>query len=119
MKEQQIWTEEIKSQNTLFSINLKEVWHYRDLLLMLVKRDYVTFYKQTILGPIWFFVQPILTTVIYVILFGQVAKLSTDGLPQMAFYLSGVTIWSYFSDVLNKTAIVFQTNASIFGKVLI
>ena len=117
MKEQQIWTEEIKSQNTLFSVNLKEVWHYRDLLLMLVKRDYVTFYKQTILGPIWFFVQPILTTLIYVILFGQVAKLSTDGLPQMAFYLSGVTIWSYFSDVLNKTAIVFQTNASIFGKV--
>ena len=117
MNKQQIWTEEIKSQNTLFSINFKEVWHYRDLLLMLVKRDYVTFYKQTILGPIWFFVQPILTTVIYVILFGQVAKLSTDGLPQMAFYLSGVTIWSYFSDVLNKTAIVFQTNASIFGKV--
>ena len=117
MKEQQVWTEEIKSQNTLFSINLREVWHYRDLLLMLVKRDYVTFYKQTILGPIWFFVQPILTTLIYVILFGQVAKLSTDGLPQMAFYLSGVTIWSYFSDVLNKTAIVFQTNASIFGKV--
>jgi len=117
MSNQQTWTEEIKSQNTLFSINFKEVWHYRDLLLMLVKRDYVTFYKQTILGPIWFFVQPILTTVIYVILFGQVAKLSTDGLPQMAFYLSGVTIWSYFSDVLNKTAIVFQTNASIFGKV--
>ena len=117
MSNQHTWTEEIKSQNNLFSINLKEVWHYRDLLLMLVKRDYVTFYKQTILGPIWFFVQPILTTVIYVILFGQVAKLSTDGLPQMAFYLSGVTIWSYFSDVLNKTAIVFQTNASIFGKV--
>lgn len=117
LNEKQLWTEEIKSQNTLFSINLKEVWHYRDLLLMLVKRDYVTFYKQTILGPIWFFVQPILTTLIYVILFGQVAKLSTDGLPQMAFYLSGVTIWSYFSDVLNKTAIVFQTNASIFGKV--
>ena len=117
MNNQQIWTEEIKSQNTLFSINFKEVWHYRDLLLMLVKRDYVTFYKQTILGPIWFFVQPILTTIIYIILFGQVAKLSTDGLPQMAFYLSGVTIWSYFSDVLNKTAIVFQTNASIFGKV--
>jgi lipopolysaccharide transport system permease protein len=117
MNEQQNWTEEIKSQNNLFSINLKEVWHYRDLLIMLVKRDYVTFYKQTVLGPIWFFVQPILTTIIYVILFGQVAKLSTDGLPQMAFYLSGVTIWSYFSDVLNKTATVFQSNASIFGKV--
>jgi lipopolysaccharide transport system permease protein len=117
LNEKQLWTEEIKSQSTLFSINFKEVWYYRDLLLMLVKRDYVTFYKQTILGPIWFFVQPILTTIIYIILFGQVAKLSTDGLPQMAFYLSGVTIWSYFSDVLNKTAIVFQTNASIFGKV--
>jgi lipopolysaccharide transport system permease protein len=117
LNEKQLWTEEIVSDNSLFSVNLREVWNYRDLLLMLVKRDYVTFYKQTILGPIWFFVQPILTTVIYVILFGQVAKLSTDGLPQMAFYLSGVTIWSYFSDVLNKTAIVFQTNASIFGKV--
>jgi len=117
LNEKQLWTEEIVSDNSLFSVNLREVWNYRDLLLMLVKRDYVTFYKQTILGPIWFFVQPIFTTVIYVILFGQVAKLSTDGLPQMAFYLSGVTIWSYFSDVLNKTAIVFQTNASIFGKV--
>jgi len=117
LNEKQLWTEEIVSDKSLFSVNLREVWNYRDLLLMLVKRDYVTFYKQTILGPIWFFVQPILTTVIYVILFGQVAKLSTDGLPQMAFYLSGVTIWSYFSDVLNKTAIVFQTNASIFGKV--
>jgi len=117
MKEQQIWTEEIKSQKTLFSINFKEVWHYRDLLFLLVKRDFIVFYKQTILGPIWFFVQPILTTIIYVIIFGQVAKLSTDGLPQMAFYLSGVTIWSYFSDVLNKTSTVFQSNASIFGKV--
>jgi lipopolysaccharide transport system permease protein len=117
MNNQQTWTEEIKSQKTLFSINFKEVWHYRDLLFLLVKRDFIVFYKQTILGPIWFFVQPILTTIIYVIIFGQVAKLSTDGLPQMAFYLSGVTIWSYFSDVLNKTSTVFQSNASIFGKV--
>jgi len=117
MNNQQTWTEEIKSQKTLFSINFKEVWHYRDLLFLLVKRDFIVFYKQTILGPIWFFVQPILTTIIYVIIFGQVAKLSTDGLPQMAFYLSGITIWSYFSDVLNKTATVFQSNASIFGKV--
>ncbi len=113
----QVWTEEILSGKSLFSVNLKEVWRYRDLLFLLVKRDFILFYKQTILGPIWFFVQPILTTIIYVVLFGQVAKLSTDGLPQMVFYLSGVTIWNYFSEVLNKTAVVFQNNASIFGKV--
>lgn len=117
MNSEQQWTEEIKSQDSLFSINFKELWHYRDLLLMLLKRDFITFYKQTILGPIWFFVQPILTSLIYVVLFGQVAKLSTDGLPQLAFYLSGITIWNYFSDSLSKTSSVFQTNASIFGKV--
>lgn len=117
MNSEQQWTEEIKSQDSLFSINFKELWHYRDLLLMLLKRDFITFYKQTILGPIWFFVQPILTSLIYVVLFGQVAKLSTDGLPQLAFYLSGITIWNYFSDSLTKTSSVFQTNASIFGKV--
>ncbi|OYX85600.1 MAG: ABC transporter permease [Flavobacteriales bacterium 32-34-25] len=117
MNSEQQWTEEIKSQDSLFSINFKELWHYRDLLLMLLKRDFVTFYKQTILGPIWFFVQPIMTSLIYVVLFGQVAKLSTDGLPQLAFYLAGITIWNYFSDSLTKTSAVFQTNASIFGKV--
>jgi len=117
MSNQQIWTEEIKSQNTLFSINIKEVWHYRDLLLMLVKRDYVTFYKQTILGPIWFFIQPLMTTVVYLVLFGQIAKLSTDGAPQIAFYLAGITIWNYFSEALTKTSTVFKDNASLFGKV--
>lgn len=113
----QKWESEIKSDNSLFSINFKEVWQYRDLLLMLVKRDYISTYKQTILGPIWFFVQPILTMVIYVILFGQVAKLSTDGAPQMAFYLSGITIWNYFSETLSKTASVFRDNSNVFGKV--
>jgi lipopolysaccharide transport system permease protein len=117
MNNQQTWTEEIKSQNTLFSINFKEVWHYRDLLLMLVKRDYVTFYKQTILGPIWFFIQPLMTTVVYLVLFGQIAKLSTDGAPQIAFYLAGLTIWNYFSEALTKTSTVFKDNASLFGKV--
>ena len=116
-RQEQNWTEEIKSQDSLFSINFRELWHYRDLLLMLLKRDFITFYKQTILGPIWFFVQPILTSLIYVVLFGQVAKLSTDGLPQLAFYLSGITIWNYFADSLTKTSSVFTTNASIFGKV--
>lgn len=113
----QVWTEEIKSENSLMSINFKEIWHYRDLLLMLLKRDFITFYKQTILGPIWFFVQPILTSLIYLVLFGEIAKLSTDGLPQLAFYLAGITIWNYFSDSLMKTSTVFQNNASIFGKV--
>jgi lipopolysaccharide transport system permease protein len=113
----QLWTEEIKADSSLFSVNFKELWHYRDLLLMLLKRDFITFYKQTILGPIWFFVQPIMTSLIYLVLFGQVAKLSTDGLPQLAFYLAGITIWNYFSDALVKTSSVFQSNAAIFGKV--
>lgn len=117
MNSGQQWTEEIKSQDSLFSINFKELWHYRDLLLMLLKRDFITFYKQTILGPIWFFVQPIMTSLIYVVLFGQVAKLSTDGLPQLAFYLSGITIWNYFSEALTKTSTIFKDNAAVFGKV--
>lgn len=117
MSLEQQWTEEIKSQDSLFSINFKELWHYRDLLLMLVKKEYVTFYKQTILGPIWFFIQPILTTVIYVLLFGQIAKLSTDGTPQLAFYLAGITIWNYFSEALTKTSTVFKDNAAVMGKV--
>jgi lipopolysaccharide transport system permease protein len=115
--EQQTWTEEIKSQESLFSVNLKEVWQYRDLLFMLVKRDYVTFYKQTILGPIWFFIQPMLTTLVYVILFGKLAGLSTDGTPQIAFYLAGITIWNYFSESLTKTSTVFRDNAAMMGKV--
>lgn len=117
MHNKQVWTEEIKAQNFLFSINVKEIWHYRDLLLMLVKRDYVTFYKQTILGPIWFFVQPLMTTVVYLVLFGQIAKLSTDGAPQIPFYLAGITIWNYFSEALTKTSTVFKDNANLFGKV--
>jgi lipopolysaccharide transport system permease protein len=116
MSEQQ-WTQEIKSHDSLFSINIKEVWSYRDLLMMLVKKEYITFYKQTILGPIWFFVQPILTTIIYVLLFGQIAKLSTDGSPQIAFYLSGITLWNYFSECLTKTSSVFKDNAAVMGKV--
>lgn len=112
-----LWTDEIQSSHSLFSINLKEVWRYRDLLIMLLKRDFITFYKQTLLGPLWFFVQPILTSLIYIIIFGQVAKLSTNGVPQLPFYLAGITIWNYFSESLSKTAVVFQANASIFGKV--
>ena len=99
------------------SDRLSELWKYRDLLFLFVRRDIVAFYKQTILGPLWFAIQPILTTLIYVLVFGQIAKLSTDGLPQILFYLSGVTLWNYFSECLNKTATVFRDNAPVFSKV--
>ncbi len=115
-KEEQ-WTEVIRPTTGLLDINLPEVWRYRDLLTLLVRRDFVATYKQTILGPIWFFIQPLLTTLMFVVVFGNIAQISTDGLPQILFYLAGITIWGYFSECLNKTATVFRDNASIFGKV--
>jgi lipopolysaccharide transport system permease protein len=111
------WTETISSKSSLFSLNLNEVWRYRDLVYMLVRRDFVTSFKQTVLGPVWFFINPILTTIMFVIIFGRVAGLSTDGAPQIPFYLAGVTMWNYFSSCLNGTSSVFRGNASIFGKV--
>jgi len=111
------WSEVIGPSVSLFNLNLKEVWRYRDLLIMFVRRDFVATYKQTILGPLWFFIQPILTTIIFVIVFGNIANISTDGVPQVLFYLSGLTLWNYFADCLNKTATVFKDNAGIFGKV--
>lgn len=114
---QQPWTEVIEAKTSLWSINLKELWRYKDLVYMFVKRDFVTFYKQTILGPLWFLIQPILTTLMFVIIFGKLAKISTDGTPMMLFYLAGNTIWAYFSESLTKTSTVFRDNASIFGKV--
>ncbi|PWA04866.1 ABC transporter permease [Flavobacterium psychrotolerans] len=114
---QQKWTEVISSETSIFKLNLDEVWRYKDLLFMFVKRDFVTFYKQTILGPLWFIIQPLLTTIMYVIIFGNLAKISTDESPKIVFYLAGVSIWGYFSETLTKTASVFTTNANIFGKV--
>jgi lipopolysaccharide transport system permease protein len=111
------WDIEIQPKSGLFEINFKDLWHYRDLLFLLVKRDYVSSFKQTILGPIWFFVQPIMTTLVFIIVFGQIAKLGTDGMPQAAFYMSGVIMWNYFAACLNATSTTFVTNASIFGKV--
>jgi len=111
------WTEIIEPQSSLLNLNLKEVWRYRDLLLLLVKRDFVTYFKQTILGPIWFFVNPILTTLIYTLVFGNIAGISTNGTPKIAFYLSGVVMWNYFSTSLTQTSTVFTVNAPIFGKV--
>ncbi len=111
------WTMVIKPQSSLFDLELKEVWRYRDLLLLFVRRDFVTFYKQTVLGPIWFFLQPVLTTIIFTFVFGNVAKLSTDGIPHVVFYLSGIVLWSYFAECINKTSTIFIANANIFGKV--
>lgn len=111
------WDLVIEGRASLFDPQLGEVWRYRDLLLMFVKRDFVSFYKQTILGPIWFFLQPLFTTIIFTFIFGNLAGLSTDGLPQPLFYLAGVTAWNYFSECLTKTSTVFKDNANIFGKV--
>jgi lipopolysaccharide transport system permease protein len=112
-----IWDKVIGPAKPLFSFRFKELWHYRDLLLLLVKRDFVSFYKQTVLGPLWFFIQPFFTTIVYTVIFGNLAKISTDDTPKTLFYLSGITAWSYFSDCLTKTSTVFKDNAQIFGKV--
>ena len=111
------WTEVIEPRTSLFDLRLSELWRYRDLIMMFVRRDFVANYKQTILGPIWFFLQPLLTTITFIFIFGRVAGLSTDGLPMAVFYLAGITVWSYFSETLNKTATVFKDNAQMFGKV--
>lgn len=114
---QQQWTETIESSHSLFDLKLAEVWRYKDLVYMFVKRDFVSEFKQTILGPIWFFINPIFTTLVYVVVFGNIAGLSTDGAPKVLFYLAGVTLWNYFSNCLTRTSGVFRDNASIFGKV--
>lgn len=107
----------IKPKNRLFEVDFKEIWRYRDLLFMFVKREIITQYKQTILGPAWFFIQPALTTVMYMVVFGGIAGIPTDGLPQPMFYLAGIVCWQYFADCLNKTSTTFTANQSIFGKV--
>ncbi len=111
------WTTVIKPKNSLLDIDLKGIWRYRDLVRMYVRRDIVTVYKQTILGPLWFLIQPMLTTVMYMFVFGGLAGISTDGLPQALFYMAGITLWNYFSTVFNKCSNVFAANSSVFGKV--
>lgn len=111
------WDAVIESKHSLFAINFKELWHYRDLLVLFVRRDFVTVYKQTILGPLWFFIQPILTTITFTVIFGNVAQLSTDGAPKVVFYMAGITLWGYFSSCLTSVSGVFNANAGIFGKV--
>ncbi len=114
---EQKWDLEIKPKNDLLKLNLIDVWNYRDLLVLLVRRDFVSFYKQTILGPLWFFLQPVLTTIMFTLVFGKMGGFSTDEIPQPLFYLAGVTLWNYFAECLTKTSTVFTANASLFGKV--
>jgi len=111
------WTKVIGPKKGWFDINLSDLWNYRDLILLFVKRDFVAFYKQTILGPLWFLLQPIFTTIVFTIVFGMIAHIPTDGMPRVLFYMSGIMIWNYFSNCLNKTSDTFASNASIFGKV--
>ncbi|GAB2784049.1 ABC transporter permease [Rhabdobacter roseus] len=111
------WDLEIEPLSGLFDINWRELWQYRDLLGLFVRRDIVSTYKQTVLGPLWFFIQPILTTLIYVLIFGNIAGISTGGVPKVLFYLSGITLWNYFQECLLKTASTFSLNQNLFGKV--
>jgi len=111
------WDMVIEPRSHIFQLHLKEVWKYKYLLWMFVKRDLVSVYKQTVLGPVWFFIQPILTTITYVVIFSNIAGISTDGLPAIPFYLAGISIWNYFAETLNATSNTFLANAGIFGKV--
>jgi lipopolysaccharide transport system permease protein len=117
MNNQDNYTLIIKPKSSLLDINFKELWQYKDLLFLLVRRDFVSVYKQTILGPIWFFIQPLLITITFTIIFGQLAKISTGGSPEILFYLTGITFWNYFSSCLTSTSNTFVSNASVFGKV--
>jgi lipopolysaccharide transport system permease protein len=116
-KIEQEWTTEIRPKEKLLSVDFGEIWRYRDLMMLFVKRNIITQYKQTVLGPLWYVIQPMMTTVMYMVVFGGIAKISTDGLPQPLFYLAGISFWQYFADCLNKTSNTFVSNSAIFGKV--
>ncbi len=111
------WTMVMRPKKSLFEVNLKELWQYKDLVALFVRRDFVAKYKQTILGPIWFVIQPLLTTLMFVVVFGNIAGIPTDGIPQVLFYMSGIVGWNYFATCLNDTSQTFLKNAAIFGKV--
>jgi lipopolysaccharide transport system permease protein len=116
-RESGYWTEVITSRTSLFDLRLGEVWKYRDLLWLFVRRDFIAQYKQTILGPLWHIIQPLFTTIIFLFLFSRIANIPTDGIHPILFYMSGITIWNYFSSCLTSTSNTFLTNANIFGKV--
>jgi lipopolysaccharide transport system permease protein len=111
------WTEVIESTRPLMSFNLAQVWRYRDLLYMFVRRDFVSQYRQTVLGPIWVLIPPIVTTIMFTIIFGRLANISTDSIPHVLFYMAGITCWTYFADCFSKTATTFRDNQAVFGKV--
>jgi lipopolysaccharide transport system permease protein len=111
------WDLIIEPQGHLLDIKIRDVWNYRDLLFLFVKRDITAQYKQTILGPLWHFIQPVFTTIVFVMIFGKIANIPTDGIEPVLFYMSGITIWNYFSSCLNSTSNTFVANAGIFGKV--
>ena len=111
------WTKEIKPQKRLLDVDIKGLWRYRDLYYMYVKRDIITVYKQTVLGPLWFLIQPVLTTIMFMFVFGNLAGISTDGMPQPLFYMAGILLWTYFSNCFNSCSNVFTSNAGVFGKV--
>jgi len=113
----EFWDTIITPHRGWFEFRLKELWQFKDLLWIIIKRDVVTQYKQTLLGPLWLFIQPILTTVVFTVIFGNIAKLSTDGLPKPLFYLAGIVAWNYFSTCLTSTSISLSGNAALFGKV--
>ena len=115
--QEQYWDEEIKPSSKLLDLQLKEVWKYRDLLLLFVKRDFTAQYKQTILGPLWHFIQPIFTTIVFLTVFNKIANIPTDGIEPILFYMSGIALWNYFSSCLSATSATFTANAGIFGKV--
>ena len=113
----QEWTTVIKPKESLLQVNLKEIWDYRDLCSLFIRRNITTQFKQTVLGPLWYIIQPTMTVIMYMVVFGGIAQISTDGLPQPLFYLSGICLWQYFNDCLSKTSSTFTANAGIFGKV--
>lgn len=117
MSDKEDWDIVIKPKGGNFELNLKEVWAYRDLLMLYVKRDIVTMYKQTVLGPLWFIIQPAMTTVMYMFVFGGIAGISTDGLPQPLFYMAGILAWQYFGECLGRASSTFSSNAGVFSKV--
>jgi len=117
MTGQNNWTMVISPRRGWLDVNLKELWHYRDLIFLFVRRDFVAIYKQTVLGPLWFLLQPLFSTIVFTIVFGKIANIPTDGLPQPLFYMSGIVVWNYFASCLSGTSNTFVDNANIFGKV--
>jgi lipopolysaccharide transport system permease protein len=111
------WDIVIRPQKKILELGLKDLWHYKDLLFLFVRRDFVAYYKQTILGPIWFLIQPVFTTLIFIIVFSRIAQIGTEDIPPALFYLSGLVNWTYFSECLVKTSNTFTANTSILGKV--